>query len=184
MALLAAAVVVVGIIGLLNLLFTFGVVRRLREHTEALNGLERPSATVMLEPGKTVVDFTAVTVTGEPTSLDSLNRAGSPALVGFFSPNCPPCETKLPAFVEYARQYPGGQSRVLAVVVGDDDEAASKFVNALGETAGVVRDIRGGPVYKAFGVRGTPAFALVDASGAVLASGSEVSEVSAATVKV
>jgi len=38
MAILSAAIVVVGLLCLADLLLTFGVIRRLREHTEQLTG--------------------------------------------------------------------------------------------------------------------------------------------------
>jgi thiol-disulfide isomerase/thioredoxin len=184
MTLVVAAVVLVGVLALINLVFSIGVIRRLREHTEILSRLEAGSAGVMLEPGQTVTDFAATTLTGEPASLETLNRADGPMLVGFFSPGCGPCEVKLPAFVEYAREHPERQSRVLAVVVGESDEEATPLVSALTGTVDVVRDTNGGPVAQAFDVRGFPAFALVDSSGLVLASGSEISAVSETPVKV
>ncbi len=180
MAFLVASVVLVGALGVVNLLFSFGVIRRLREHTEILNQLGGQPHSVILEPGQTVADFAATTVDGRPVSV---NAVDGPTLVGFFTPGCTSCQTKLPSFVEYAWEHPGGRERVLAVIVGENDEDTAPYVTDLNGTAHVVRDVDGGPVHKAFGVQGFPAFALIDLDGVVLASGSDVSDVSASTVK-
>ncbi len=180
MAFLVASVVLVGALGVVNLLFSFGVIRRLREHTEILNQFGGQPHSVILEPGQTVADFAATTVDGGPVSV---NTVDGPTLVGFFTPGCTPCQTKLPSFIEHARQHPGGRERVLAVIVGENDEDTAPYVTDLNGTAHVVRDVDGGLVHKAFGVQGFPAFALIDLGGVVLASGSDVSDMSASTVK-
>jgi thiol-disulfide isomerase/thioredoxin len=175
-----AALVLVGLLCLVNLLFSFGVVRRLREHTKILDRLGGGTGPLVLEPGKTVAEFAATTVDGEPVSV----RTGDgPLLVGIFALGCEPCATKLPSFVEYAREHPGGRDRVLAVVLGPDEEAATSYVADLIGVARVVRGVEGDPLPTAFGVRGFPAFALVGTDGVVLASGTEIAEVSAAAVR-
>jgi len=177
MAFLVAAVILAGAIGLVNLMFTYGVVRRLREHTEILDRLAGPSGKIIIEPGQRVADVAAVTVDG-----DSIAIYGSdgPTLVGFFAPACQPCKAKLPGFVELARQHPGGRRRVLAVMVGGSDDEAEPFMADLGDAASVVRDGKDGPVPVAFGVQGFPAFALIGADGEVKASGSDLSALSSA----
>jgi peroxiredoxin len=180
MAFLVAAVVVVGVLGLVNLLFAFGVIRRLREHTELLDKLgNRPAGgdpgPVMLEPGETVADFEATTVEGDRVTRDDLSGS---TLVAVFSPGCSACEAQMGKFVEYAAAHPGGRDKTLAVVVGPEAESAS-YVERLEATARVVREDREGSVSKALGVRGFPSFALVDGN-VVRASGFEVAVLSAA----
>src|SRR6266508_4237143 len=75
-AFLAAAVTVVGALGVVNLIFSLGVIRRLREHTEILDRLAAGGGaqgdSVMLPPGETVGDFVATTVDGEQLSREEL----------------------------------------------------------------------------------------------------------------
>src|SRR6266508_1061488 len=123
MALLVAAVTVVGALGVVNLIFSLGVIRRLREHTEILDRLAAGGGaqgeSVMLRPGETVGDFVATTMDGERVSRGAL--VGS-TLVGFFSPDCAPCEERLPEFVDHAEHHPGGRRQVLAVIVAQDED--------------------------------------------------------------
>jgi len=176
MAFLAAAVTVVGALGVVNLIFSLGVIRRLREHTEILDRLAAGGGaqgdSVMLPPGETVGDFVATTVDGEQLSREEL---ADTTLVGFFSPDCEPCKERLPQFVDYAEHHQGGRRQVLAVVVADDEDGAGPVVAELASVARVVREVGAGPVPRAFGVHGFPAFALVESGGVVRASGYELS---------
>jgi hypothetical protein len=158
---LAVATVLVGLLCVLDLVLTLGVIRRLREHTELLSKQNtndfRPNLTV----GGEVGEFVTSTVDGERLTRHAL-LGGAPdqTLVGFFSPSCRPCEEKLPKFVDFARAMPGGRSRVLAVVVGEPDESAT-LVAELGEVARVVLEGYDGPLGSAFRVKGYPAALLV-----------------------
>jgi hypothetical protein len=176
MPVLVAAVVAVGMLGLVNLLFCLGVIRRLREHTEILDKLgSRPAGAApraaMLEAGRMVAEFDARTVDGERVSRDGL--AGT-TLVGAFAPGCPACEARLGQFIDLAARHPGGRSRSLAIVAGPEDGAAW-YVERLRASVRVIREPAGGPVARAFAVGGFPAFALVH-EHRVRASGFEVTE--------
>jgi len=165
--------VLVGTVALLNLVLTFGVIRRLREHTGLLAERDRPEGpAVMLATGEAPDEFAATTTGGERLTRDDLGGA----LVGFFSPNCGPCREQAPLFVRRAAGTAGGRSRVLAVVVGDET-AVAQMVAEFEPVARVVVE-RGvaaeGSVSQAFGVRGFPALAVLDADGAVAASGFEL----------
>jgi thiol-disulfide isomerase/thioredoxin len=164
MAVLVAAVVLVGVLGVVNLLFCFGIVRRLREHTEILNGMSGGSA-LILAAGETVGDFTGVSLGGTVVSREAI---AAPTLVAFLSPGCGPCEAELPAFLDAARAYPAGN--VVAVVCGGDDTAAAPVVDAVGTVAQVLREADSGPVQEAFAVRGYPSFALLEPGGLVRAA--------------
>lgn len=167
MVYLTVAVVVVGVLGVLNLLLTYGVIRRLREHTELL--AQRPSAMpdVIAAAGSVVGAFAASTVDGGTVGADDL-AAGT--MVGFFSPGCSACVEQLPRFVDAAAAHPGGQDRVLAVVVGAEDGAA-EYVSSLSPKATVVVERHGSEIEKAFAVKAYPGFALVGADGVVTVSG-------------
>ncbi len=75
MAILVAAIGLVGLLCLADLLLTFGVIRRLREHTEQLAGLRGQDAPVTGLPyGAIPEPFTALTASGE--RLDGPAPAG------------------------------------------------------------------------------------------------------------
>jgi thiol-disulfide isomerase/thioredoxin len=160
MSVLTAAVVVVGILCLLDLLLSFGIIRRLRQQNEALRDLrEKQSAAEpdIMAPAGSHIELSDVDVTG--------------ALVGFFSPNCEPCKERMPQFIEYAT---GHRGKVLAIAAGPADEVADMVVR-LGEVAEVVVEEMGGPLHNAFGTTGYPAVCLVDDDKTVVASGWEMS---------
>jgi protein-disulfide isomerase len=167
MAYLAAATALVGLLATVNLLLTVGVVRRLREHTAELAGLRSGAVVgggdIIAPPGSPVGELAASDVDGHPVTLATV---GDRPLVGFFSPHCEPCRERLPEFVAHAAQRPGG---VLAVVVAGSPGEAAEAVDQLRPVATVVVEPDQGPVQKAFGVTGFPAFALVE-DGVVAAS--------------
>ncbi|HEX5596094.1 MAG TPA: TlpA disulfide reductase family protein [Micromonosporaceae bacterium] len=169
MAYLAAATVLVGLVATVNLLFTFGVVRRLREHTAELAALRSgggaADSDVTYPVGMPVGQFDVSSVEGRAITSTTL---GNRPLVGFFSPHCAPCKEQLPAFIEHARTRPGGRDAVLAVVVGTNEETA-EVVEQLRPVATVVVELDQGPTQRAFGVTGFPAFVLVD-EGRIAAS--------------
>lgn len=161
-----AGIAVLGALTLLNLLLTYGVIRRLREHTRLLAGIG--SAAPMLAPGSTVGDFAATTLDGELVSRDALSGQ---TLVGFFSPGCPACTERLPDFVARAATPAHGRARTLAVIAGGDESYAAQREQLAAVARVVVEPERSGPVGRAFGVSAYPVFALVDPAGEVLASG-------------
>lgn len=162
MVIVSVAVAIVGVMCLLNLLLTFGVIRRLREHTELLNQrvIDRAAAPgpIMLEAGRTVGDFSVTTVDGaEVSNADLTGRR----LVGFFSPSCSACAENMPAYVAHAQTQAGGRDRVLSVVVGSEAETAD-MTRQLEKVSTVVRDVEQGPISRAFAVDGYPAYGILD----------------------
>ncbi|HEX6686333.1 MAG TPA: TlpA disulfide reductase family protein [Candidatus Limnocylindrales bacterium] len=179
MTVLIAAVAFAGLLGLANLMFAFGLIRRLREHTEILDRLSQSCSGERVVPilgaGDAVAEFDTTTIDGERVSRDDL--AGITVVVGVFSPGCPACEDQLGDFVSYARTHPGGRRVALAVVVGTEAESRS-YVERLDAVARVVREPMDGTVSKALAVRGFPAFALI-ADGRVRVSGFTVGDLPA-----
>ena len=195
MPVLVAAVVVLGLVSLVNLLLTLGVVRRLREHTSQLANIPGPTGATGPAIGSTVAAFATRTLDGEPITRDGL---ADQTLVAFFSPGCAPCEELRPAFVRHAATLPGGRERVLAVLTAPDgpgpDRApgqiqgqvqgqvqghaegqAQVHAEAVAELAAVARVVVEAPgaelVGAAFGVRRYPTLCVVGADGRVVASG-------------
>ena len=172
MAYLTTAVAIVGVLCLLDLVLTYGVIRRLREHARQLASAppaRRPAqARPLPEPGTVIGRFATTSATGEPLTSDLFDDE---TLVGFFSPDCGPCKKLLPDFLIRAAQGPGGRSRALAVVVGDP-EAATPLVAALEPVAQVVIEAgTGGMVSAAFDVTSYPSVFTVDGNRTVTASG-------------
>jgi hypothetical protein len=165
MAYLAAAVVLLGLLCLVNLLFTLGIVRRMREPAPDWH----TAPPFLLGPGSGIGEFAAVTTAGEPVSHETV--AG---MVGFFSIGCEACHELLPAFRERAAQL--DRERVLAVVGGDDED----MVRSLEPVARViVADPAGGPVAQAFKNTWTPALYLVGDDHRVAAAGTRMDELPA-----
>lgn len=160
MAYLIAAMILIGLLATANLLFTFGVVRRLREQTRQLAELRDrriAGGDVALTAGSPVGEFTATDVDGRAVSLAAL---GASPLVAFMSTECSACHERLPSFLAFASARPGGRDRLLAVVVGPDVQAA-ELVRQLAPVATVVTEPEHGPLQQAFEVTGFPAFVLV-----------------------
>jgi thiol-disulfide isomerase/thioredoxin len=148
MSVLAAAVVLLGLLCLVNLLFTVGVVRRLRSYEHRL--ANSAGAPPVLGVGERIGEFATTTVDGEPLSHELLDTE---TVVAFFSPDCAPCRTKLPTFVDYARTLPAG--RAVATVVGSAADAAG-FVEQLSPVARVVVEEPDAAMGTAFHVRAFP----------------------------
>lgn len=158
MPFVVAALVLLGLLCLLNLLLTVGILRRMRAQTAT-------ASPFTLRPGSAVGEFTVTTTDGEPLTAAALDGT-----VAFFSADCPACHDTLPDFLAYARDQ--GRDRVFAVFGGDDPET----VRALAEVAHVVpADLDGGPVAAAFRNTWTPALYVV-AGGRVVATAGRVHE--------
>jgi hypothetical protein len=168
MPLLVGWMIVLSALTLLNLLFTLGVIRRLREHTKLLSRSSGAGEVgVITAAGERVSDFSAATADGAPVSRASFV---APTLVGFFSPHCTACVERLPRFVSVAAGMPQRQAQVMAVVVGGDESDVARLRGELDAVATVLTDADHGEIVRAFGVEGFPAFAVVDADGLVLSS--------------
>jgi thiol-disulfide isomerase/thioredoxin len=172
---LAGSVVVVGVLAILNLLLTFGVIRRLREHTELISaggGMGPPD--LMVGVGESPGDFTAAAIDGTTVTREALVGG---QFVGFFSPDCEPCKEMAPRFAGRAAALPGGRTQVLAVVVGAMDEV-EELVALLEPVARVVVEdsLDASGVAGAFKVKGVPAMCTLNDDGVVAASGFDVVE--------
>jgi hypothetical protein len=166
-ALLIALAVFAGALCLLNLVLTLGVVRRLREHAERIAELSPEPPNAMRAVGTLVEPFDASSVEGRPLSREGLRGL---TLVGVFSPDCPACAERLPLFLDYAGSFAGGRDQVIALVVGTPQEAAD-HVAALSPVAHVVVASMQDSITQALGVRGFPAFGVLDGDGRVLTAG-------------
>ncbi|TDQ00869.1 peroxiredoxin family protein [Labedaea rhizosphaerae] len=167
MPVLVAAVVLLSLLCLLNLLLTVGILRRMRAGTQS-TGPSTGQPTDLpfeLKPGGSIDTFTATTTAGEELTADAL--AGT---VAFFSADCDACHDMLPSFISYAASH--GRDKVLAVVGGTDPQT----VAALEPVARVIAaDPDGGPVARAFRNTWTPAMYVI-ADRTVVATAGRVDE--------
>jgi hypothetical protein len=166
MPFLVAAVIIVGLLCVLDLVLTFGIVRRLREHTELLAGHRRPAEppVITLASGQVPTPFAALTTEGrEMTGPDGLR------LAGFFASWCPTCPGRVAPFIEYVRAHQIRRDQVLAVLLPGDDGPPA-YLGQLAEIAQLSMQDSDSTIIKAFGVSGYPAFCLLGEDGAVVAS--------------
>ncbi|WP_131737252.1 peroxiredoxin family protein [Actinomadura roseirufa] len=167
MPFLVAAVVLVGALGLLNLLLTLGVLRRLRARAgTSPGGMPSAGTSPALGPGAPVGEFTAVTSAGDPVSDETLS-----GLVGFFSADCDACHALLPGFVERARAL--GAENVLAVIGGHDPETVATLTPV---ARVILAEPDGGPVARAFRNVWTPSLYMVGEDRRIVASGARFEE--------
>ncbi|KAB2339802.1 TlpA family protein disulfide reductase [Actinomadura rudentiformis] len=164
MAFLVALVVLVGLLCVIDLLLTIGVIRRLREHTELLRVRNEPPGG--LPVGSIVDEFAGADTDGRPVTRDSL-PAGT--LVAFLSSGCAPCEEMKPRFVEAAGM--DGEPQALAVVSGPGSRELAAQLSAVARV--VVEDDTSGPVCAAFQVQAFPTLYRLGPGGRVTATGPE-----------
>lgn len=165
MSVLIAAVAVVGVLCVLDLMLTLGVIRRLREHTELITRVSVPDVPVIgVVAGDSPSAFSAATIGGSP-----VGSAAEFRLVAFFSSSCSICPERVPSFARYISDHDVAKQNVLAVVVGPENEPPA-YLARLAEVAQVSAEQHDGEIARAFKVVGYPAFCLLDADGAVLAA--------------
>jgi thiol-disulfide isomerase/thioredoxin len=166
---LTAAVTVALAATALNLLLTFGVIRKLRVHDAKLAGRGAVVQDATLAAGTAVPPVTATTLEGGTVSSV---RPGASQLVGFFSVGCGACDERIPEFIAY-QQRTGVAA--FAVVVTDADDSGP-YVARLSTHVDVVVERERGPLATTFGVTSFPALCLVDSAGVVVAGGNAFPE--------
>ncbi|WP_097867852.1 redoxin domain-containing protein [Streptomyces sp. rh34] len=167
---LAAAVLAVGALAMVDLVLTVGVVRRLRDHSDLLRRTSVPAVGMpggmsgIAPVGTPVPSFTA----GPPDSPVTDRDLTDGTLVAFFSPTCEPCRDKLPGFVARYADRPEEARQVLAVVVDDSHgardphesgasgEDAGSMAAALSAVVPTVQEPHDGPVTTAFAAKAFP----------------------------
>jgi hypothetical protein len=167
MDLTVVAVIIVGLVSLANLLLAFGIIRRLREHSEliAQGSLDPAEVKVLrLAAGSAPAGFTATTADGR-----LLTNARGFSVVAFFSVACPSCPAMVGPFAQLVAEKRLPSASVLAVIAGSQAEPPAYF-DELAAVATAVFEQLGGPVQQAFQVSGYPAICLLDESGTVVAS--------------
>lgn len=172
---IVAALVILTALTLLNLLLTFGVIRRLREYAPLLDQSGPP---VTLAVGTQVPDFTAQSADGAVVTAATLRGAGG--LVMFLAPDCSGCQEQLPAVREKLTEAAASPLTILVVLTRlrpssepDDADAAEleEALRVVDQRAMIVHEPLDGPVQSTFQVAAFPAFYVVDDAGRVASAG-------------
>jgi thiol-disulfide isomerase/thioredoxin len=168
MPILVTVVVLVGLLCIVDLLLTFAVLRRLREHTEHLGrlsgagdastGIDRDKLV-----GRELPEFAATTAAGTVVSRGSV--AGEVELVGIFAPGCSPCHAQAPLFAEKAGGMAAGKA--LALVAGSGSDA-DDLVQIFGAVSDVVLAPESVKVVNGLNIGVFPTFLRLDAAGAIV----------------
>ncbi|MET9249353.1 hypothetical protein [Nonomuraea sp. NPDC003709] len=160
MPFLIVAVVLVGLLCLLDLVLTLGVLRRLRAHTAELERLAGTSTLMPYDPRVLV---------GRTLPQD----VAGPRLVGFFDVGCDTCHQRAPQFAVEAK----GQS-ALAVISGAVEETAD-LVEVVGGVASVVTGEDALRIVQALDIHAFPTFLRTDQDGRVVAADTELTDLAA-----
>jgi hypothetical protein len=163
-AVLTAAVCVLTVFVLINLVVTAGLVRRLREQALSAPAYDAGGPAV----GAPAPAVTATTADGRDVEVAA---AGRPTLVAFFATSCTACSREAPGFAARTAEFRAQGLTVVTVLErrpGDDDGPLAAALEAVEH---LVREDMPGPVLSAFEVAATPAFFLLAADGTVQSKG-------------
>ncbi|GAA3211767.1 hypothetical protein GCM10010468_30660 [Actinocorallia longicatena] len=108
--------------------------------------------------GETVGDFLVTTVDGDSFDRDDLLPQDT--WIAFLSADCAPCRQKLPAFAEHIRALPAGETRPVAIILGDPGDTAP-FTDALRPLTKVVADDDAAEIAALMAVTAFPSFVRV-----------------------
>ncbi|MEU0878715.1 thioredoxin family protein [Lentzea sp. NPDC005914] len=166
LTLLTIAVVLLAVVVAVHVLFTYGLVARVRELQEHSGPARNQN---LPQPGKVIPSFSVVDTDGIPFTDADLD---GPVQVGFFSVGCGPCRSLSDALLA---DPPA--ARFVSIVDGDltDPEATQRLaekVSGLGRVAVVGTD---DPVLSAFDVMAFPTL-IYTHGGVVTASGIKLSD--------
>ncbi|WP_034260896.1 TlpA family protein disulfide reductase [Actinospica robiniae] len=181
MAILTAAVILLSILVILDLVLSAAVIRRMRVYESARNA---PPDRGGLADGAPVPEFATTTADGAEFATASL--AGARTLLGFFATSCTHCVAAAPALADRAGRLAAEGVEVVPVLTMDEvgalDGVAESMRADLAKAGTLITEPRPGPVVSAFQIRATPSYVLVGPDGKVLTSGYTVDECLAALV--
>jgi thioredoxin-related protein len=166
---LTAAVIVLTVLVLINLVLSAAIIRRLRE-TEAQLADVLPATDAGLQTGTPMPDFSST-----DGSFTRAELAGTPVLMGFFSTECRYCPTQAEQLAHRATGITERGIRVVNIVTAINEEAPDTITPILEKSGIVIADGPGG-LMAAFSVSGTPTFLLFDGNGTLLGKGHTIDE--------
>lgn len=166
---LTALVILVGVLGLANLLFLYGVIRRMRALEKRVVDADPPTGP---QPGHRIGQFSATTLDGQDVGTADL--AGTDTLVVLLTVGCGACDKivgELPEVVDDA-------SLLILVQAGpsEDSDQLVSSVRGSAATDARIAVVPYGPVASAFDVTAFPTVIRVS-DGIVRASGYSFADV-------
>ncbi|GIJ56846.1 peroxiredoxin family protein [Virgisporangium aurantiacum] len=169
MPIVVAVLVLLTLLVLLDLVLTYGVIRKLREHTERLDLVSHPEPQMA---GLPTPAFSATTATGETVSAQLFDGGG---LAVFLAPDCPGCRSQLPDVRQKLATAVAAAVPVLLVVtrlhperdLGAEAAEIDELLAALDGGVAVVREPLDGAVQSAFKVTSYPGFFRIGADGRI-----------------
>jgi hypothetical protein len=168
---LTIAVIALALLVLVDLLLTFAILRRLREHEERLSQLsERPVGGP--EIGQPLPRFETVTVDGG--LLDSTALLGGESVVAVFSTSCHGCEQQAPRFVEVASQMALTGRRIITLLIDDGQQEDHPLRQVLSRAGLLVIESHDGSLKAAIGPQLLPSYYLFTAEGLLVAKAPSV----------
>lgn len=165
-----AAVIVLTVLVLVNLLVSAAIIRRLRE-TEAALAEALPSTQPGLRTGTPMPEFASMDGT-----FSKADVAGTPALFGFFSTGCRYCPAQAEQLAHRAAEIAELGIRVVNIVSVINDDVPDDITTLLEKSGPVVTEHGPGGLMATFSVSGTPTFLLFDRVGTLLGKGHSVEE--------
>ncbi|MEV5443084.1 hypothetical protein AB0N23_11175 [Streptomyces sp. NPDC052644] len=159
MAVLVSAVALLGALAVLNLILTYGIIRKLPSLAPVRPATPIDAGSV----GAVAGDFSVRTADGSVLTRRDLPDG---ALVGFFSPGCEPCTELLPRFSSAVRGLRIPRSEVLAVIA-PGTEPELRYTDELGDIARLAVGGEAARIAEAFGITGYPVVCRVASDGDV-----------------
>ena len=137
-------------------------------NTPKLRELKAETGMVDCVPGEGAGELPDITLPclGGGTSVDLSSLTG-PAIINFWSSNCGPCRTEMPALEEFNQRH-GEQVQVIGIDYADTyPEAALGLIEDTGVTYPSLAD-PGGELAEQMRIPGLPQFVFLDESGAIV----------------
>jgi peroxiredoxin len=123
-----------------------------------------PSPTLAAAERPAAPAFSLSGLDGNKVSLGDFK--GHPVFLEFWATWCGPCRVSIPEVEKLHEEYAAKGLRVVSISQDEDAEGVPRFVKRRGMTYPVLLD-SDGRVGSRYGVRGIPAFFLIDAGGRV-----------------
>ena len=122
------------------------------------------------QAGKMFVDFTGLTVDGQPSKLSDYVGKGKYVLVDFWASWCGPCKGEIPNLIELQEKFGGDKFTVLGVNVWDEEDKIKAALTAEGITYPQIyipRDNKDNAT-ELYGIKGIPQIILFAPDGTIV----------------
>ena len=122
------------------------------------------------QAGKMFVDFTGLTVDGQPSKLSDYVGKGKYVLVDFWASWCGPCKGEIPNLIELQEKFGGDKFTVLGVNVWDEEDKFKAALTAEGITYPQIyipRDNKDNAT-DLYGIKGIPQIILFAPDGTIV----------------